>query len=316
MEPFARLRRHGGLIGSLKEYGPFDFIDRGLRLVWLQLGIRALAALRSMRRSDYGWLEALLVPSHDFWVRYAATCQKVREACPSRELQILEVGCGPIGLSSFFPHEIRVCMVDRAYENVAGRQSERTVRICCDACNMPFADGAFDVVVCLDTLEHIPREHRRAFLRELKRVARRAVVLTCPIESACGEFQARKCDTELAENLRKRGMPSARWPEEHLVHGQPTIAELQTEFKGASIHGLQNVNTWIRFHIFSSRRFAWLFGGAYYLLALAAGDHKGPYYRAILVWQKPELASSYDAETEAPARQVVLNETAVRAGAD
>lgn len=306
----ARLRRRGGLLGSLKEYGALGFVDRGLRLVWHQAGMRVLAVVRPPHRSKYGWLEALLLPSHDFWVRYAVTCQKLLETCPSDELQILEVGSGPIGLSSFLRHEAKlICMVDRAYESVAGPQSEHIARICCNACNMPFADGAFPVVVSLDTLEHIPREHRSAFLKELKRVAGQAVILTCPIDSAGGEFQAKRCDTELADGLRRRGTPSARWPEEHLLHGQPTIAELETEFERASIYGFQNSDAWIRFHFFNSRRFAWLLGGAYYLLALAAHDTDGPYYRALLVWQRPKLSSSCQAEAGGLAREMALSGT-------
>ena len=47
-----------------------------------------------------------------------------------------------------------------------------------DATSMPFADGAFDGVTLLETLEHIP-DTRRA-LAEVCRVARRFVVLSVP----------------------------------------------------------------------------------------------------------------------------------------
>ena len=44
--------------------------------------------------------------------------------------------------------------------------------------NLPFADGSFDVVTCSETLEHVV-DYQGA-LRELMRVARKAVVLTVP----------------------------------------------------------------------------------------------------------------------------------------
>lgn len=282
-----RLKAHGGLMQSIKEYGPVEFIDRGLRLAWTQAGIKILAALRSPYGSDYGWLEALLVPSRDFWVRYAIVCRKLAEVCPQGEVQVLEVGCGTVGLSSFLSRESkRICMIDREHSSVAGPQSNRVVRVCCDATQMPFADCAFPIVVSLDTLEHIPRDVRPAFLRELKRVAGRAVVLTCPVDSSNGEFQARRCDSELVDGLRQRGVASVRWPEEHLLRGHPTITELRAAFEGASIEGWQNAERWIRLHLFNSRRFAWLLGGPYYLLALARGDARAPFYRALIVWEK------------------------------
>ena len=45
---------------------------------------------------------------------------------------------------------------------------------------LPFADGAFDVVVCTEVLEHLSAPDRA--LAELRRVARRAVVVTVPFE--------------------------------------------------------------------------------------------------------------------------------------
>jgi len=47
-----------------------------------------------------------------------------------------------------------------------------------DARSLPFPDDSFDVVMCCETLEHIPpRDHRRV-LRELKRVAKKLVFIT------------------------------------------------------------------------------------------------------------------------------------------
>lgn len=51
-----------------------------------------------------------------------------------------------------------------------------------DGTNMQFGDGSFDLVVCCDTLEHIPPKLRDTFVKELVRVARFGVVLICPID--------------------------------------------------------------------------------------------------------------------------------------
>lgn len=287
MRLVGRIRAHGGLVQGVREYGPLEFVDRGLRLMWHHLGIKVLAAIRSPYRSEYGWLEALLLPSRDFWLRYAIVCRKLAKVCPEDDAQVLEVGSGPIGLRFFLARESkRICLVDRSYANVTGSQSSGLVRVCCDACQMPFADGSFPVVVSLDTLEHIPRELRPAFLRELKRVAGKAVILTCPVDSSDGEFQAKRCDAEFAEGLRQRGLPSARWPEEHLLHGHPTIEEMRGAFEGASVEGWQNADAWVRHHLFQGRPFVWMCGGPYYLAALSRHDGTAPYYRALVVWQK------------------------------
>jgi hypothetical protein len=45
---------------------------------------------------------------------------------------------------------------------------------------IPRPDESFDYVTCIDTMEHVPAERRSAVLRELIRVARRAVVVVAP----------------------------------------------------------------------------------------------------------------------------------------
>src|SRR5687768_4309128 len=49
--------------------------------------------------------------------------------------------------------------------------------------DLPFADGSFDIVTSLDTLEHIPNNDRPKFLSEIMRVAGRAAVVVNPIQS-------------------------------------------------------------------------------------------------------------------------------------
>ncbi len=57
-----------------------------------------------------------------------------------------------------------------------------------DACALPFADGAFDVVYSNAVIEHVgPSERQRRFVAEALRVGRRVFVTTpnrwCPIEA-------------------------------------------------------------------------------------------------------------------------------------
>jgi SAM-dependent methyltransferase len=87
---------------------------------------------------------------------------------------LLDAGCGEgemlrrVGLSK----STRTVLLDRNPESRA--QLLGSV----DA--LPFADRSFDVVTCLEVLEHL--DNPRAAADELRRVARRAVVVSVPYE--------------------------------------------------------------------------------------------------------------------------------------
>lgn len=51
-----------------------------------------------------------------------------------------------------------------------------------DITNLPFSDGAFDVIGCFEVLEHLRGDGAQQALREFARVTRRAVVLSVPHE--------------------------------------------------------------------------------------------------------------------------------------
>jgi GT2 family glycosyltransferase len=53
---------------------------------------------------------------------------------------------------------------------------------------LPFRDGAFDLVCSLDTLEHVPCEQRPALLAELLRVTRDGLYLAFPFDSASNRW--------------------------------------------------------------------------------------------------------------------------------
>lgn len=82
-------------------------------------------------------------------------------------------------------------MLQVARERAAARSLDVTF-VPGDVHDLPFEDGAFDVVVCLRVLMHTP-DWRRA-IGELCRVARRAVILDYPARTsaACLESVARR----------------------------------------------------------------------------------------------------------------------------
>ena len=87
---------------------------------------------------------------------------------------LLDAGCGEgemlrrVGL----PSTTRAVLLDRNPESRA--------QLLASVDALPFADRSFDVVTCLEVLEHL--DNPRAAADELRRVARRAVVLSVPYE--------------------------------------------------------------------------------------------------------------------------------------
>lgn len=92
---------------------------------------------------------------------------------------LLDVG----GAEGFLPHLARqlfgaeVATADLSHEaNRRARELFGLPAAAVDSARLPFADGAFDVVVCSEVLEHV--EHPVETILELQRVAKIAVVLT------------------------------------------------------------------------------------------------------------------------------------------
>ncbi len=85
------------------------------------------------------------------------------------------------------------------------RGGGRTSQVRCDAEHLPFADGAFDLVLSIRFLFHVPRARRPAVLRELARVSRRRVVVDVRHRYALTTWTKR-----LRARLLARDLPSPR----------------------------------------------------------------------------------------------------------
>jgi SAM-dependent methyltransferase len=98
---------------------------------------------------------------------------------------LLDVGCGKgepvefinrrgkyftVGLDAFDPY-LRQCHENKIHN----------AYIQGDVCHLPFADSSFDVVICLEVLEHLERENGEKLLKELERVASKQVILSTPV---------------------------------------------------------------------------------------------------------------------------------------
>jgi SAM-dependent methyltransferase len=73
--------------------------------------------------------------------------------------------------------DVDAAAVERGKRIFAGHPRVKEI-LAYDGMTIPFADKSFDVVTCVEVLEHVP--DYEAFVRELARVARRCVFITTP----------------------------------------------------------------------------------------------------------------------------------------
>jgi hypothetical protein len=144
-------------------------------------------------------------------IRYGAVREILGPDCRDT---ILEVGAGPHGLGCCLP--FKFVGVDSCYpEPPVPTQTA----VLASGTDLPFADRSFDVVLCLEVLEHIPPQSRARVVSELCRVARKTVIITHPYG-----FLARFDDYLLAAisslaTLIGKNRPS--WLREHLQNPYP-----------------------------------------------------------------------------------------------
>lgn len=67
--------------------------------------------------------------------------------------------------------------------NVTTLDTNTHADIVCSADDIHLEDDSYDVVTCIDTLEHIPKDTRERVIREIVRVASKAVFLVAPVDS-------------------------------------------------------------------------------------------------------------------------------------
>jgi SAM-dependent methyltransferase len=130
-----------------------------------------------MTASEPRWAgeDAVRLP-FDQYQRYSGAARLVDRLVGGADYSMLEVGGAP-GFPEIFFAASRLAVVDRF-----GKHEGNFVVV--DGARLPFDDESFDVVVTLDTLEHIVPQDRPAFLAECRRVSRDLVVLSAPHATA------------------------------------------------------------------------------------------------------------------------------------
>jgi len=130
----------------------------------------------------------------------------------SETLEVLDVG-GAEGIILNFLSGDNVTILDQTeVEGVPGF-------VVGDATALPFEEGSFDYVTSLDVFEHIEAGAREKYLAELRRVARRGVLIAAPFDSE----EVRGAEKLANEFHRAVHMQENVWLGEHEQNGLPDL---------------------------------------------------------------------------------------------
>ncbi len=96
-----------------------------------------------------------------------------------------------------------------------------------DGKKIPVGNKSYDVVTSIDVLEHVPKDDREAFIKELRRVAKVKGIISAPL----GTREHSDAEKTLLAFYAHRGvkMPFLK---EHIEIGLPTPAEITVLTKG------------------------------------------------------------------------------------
>ena len=98
-----------------------------------------------------------------------------------------------------------------------------------DGTALTYADSSFDLVICCDTLEHIPLDLRDQFVHELARVARYGVLLICPIN----DYRTALAEKVLYAYIQSELHAKHDQLREHREYGLPQLPLVQQSFAQA-----------------------------------------------------------------------------------
>ncbi len=193
--------------------------------------------------------------SPDIALRYLPIVYDIRKTPNIRT--ILDVGSGSLGITPYLKQN--VTGVDVTFR---GPSSQYLKGVKSPADRLPFKNKSFDVSVCADTLEHVPKNRRGKVIRELVRVTKKKIYITIP----CGKSAERE-DKLLFNRLA--------WEEpylkEHIIYGLPKEKEIIKYFPlNYTVRNLTNIylHRFILKAQFSSNRLGKFISSVIFILLL------------------------------------------------
>lgn len=174
-----------------------------------------------------------MIVAFDQYQRYKHVQEMIELIREDKSYKILEVGANEHkNLEKFLPNDSITYLDIEVPESLQNDPQY----IQADATNMPQVPSeSFEFVVALDVFEHIPKEARQNFLKELHRVAKQGVIISAPYNSS-QVINAEMRANEYYKQLYGRGF---RWLEEHRENDLPDIEQTTKFFKNNGINYLQ-----------------------------------------------------------------------------
>jgi SAM-dependent methyltransferase len=129
-------------------------------------------------------------------------------------------------------------------KNVTTLDIDPSANIVANAADIPLEDRSYDVVTCIDMLEHVVREDRGLVVGELIRVAEKAVFLVAPADSP---------ENNLAEKLVLKYL-DCDFVKDHQLHGLVDFEKIRLQLQDMQEKGviekyeevaLDNLHSWV-----------------------------------------------------------------------
>jgi len=230
-------------------------------------------------------IENLLELPFDMYQRYKDIQIIVKKLFGNKKVRILDVGGENNLIRKFLPD------VETYYINFRNESAPNFVRG--DGVQLPFKDSVFDIVVTVDTLEHIKPKDREQFINELIRASKDYVIITAPFDNGLAPLVDRFLN-EISIQFLKVEHPCIK---EHIANGLPKIEEVTNILDKRKIEYISfssgNIYNWLymmtlKHYLFSipnTEELHKLLDGLYNINFYEL-DHSPPSYRQVFILSK------------------------------
>jgi 2-polyprenyl-3-methyl-5-hydroxy-6-metoxy-1,4-benzoquinol methylase len=149
-------------------------------------------------------------------IRYLPIVREIRGIGGIREPSVLEVGSGGLGIAPYLGRKV-VGLDIKFTQPVHPLLTTKIGK----AEQIPYPDKSFEVVMAVDVLEHLSKEKREKVVKEMKRVAKKEIIIAVPT----GKL-AQEQDKQLALEYQKRNHKDFPFFTDHQKCGLPEVEEI------------------------------------------------------------------------------------------